>query len=224
MSPAPATTSALCRKRCLGLVVLGGAGLFVLVWAAYALGALAAIDDALLRAIAIDAHSHPRLAKTFIEWTALGSLAVLALVTLAAVALTSAIGEGRRGALILVTILTSWAASQILKGVIARPRPDIFDHLVAVSTKSLPSGHAMMSLVVYGALALAVPPDIAEGRARRTALALAFLLAALIGTSRVLLAVHWPSDVIAGWALGAVVLALATPWLSPAVSQAAGRA
>lgn len=211
------------RSRCRRLVFIGGLGVFAIVWATYAAGLLGEIDSILLHAIAIDADRHAKLAKTFVEWTALGSLAVLALITIGAVAILAAIGERRRALFFLVTVLASWSASQILKAAIARARPDLFDHLVTVSTKSLPSGHAMMSLVVYGALALMVSPSTALGRARRAALMMALLLAALIGTSRVLLAVHWPSDVIAGWALGAAALALAAPWLDDSASQAAGR-
>ncbi len=204
-------------------LVIGGGGLFLLIWGAYAAGLLDAIDAGLLRTMAIDAGPHHGLAKVFAEWTALGSLAVLALVTTAAAALLIAIGERRRAGVFFTTVLSAWAASQILKAAIARPRPDIFEHLVAVSTKSLPSGHAMMSLVVYGALALMVPTAIAAGRARRTALWLACLAALLIGASRVLLAVHWPSDVLAGWALGVMVLGIAAPWLSAPHRTAAAR-
>ena len=89
--------------------------------------------------------------------------------------------------------------SEAQKYWVARVRPDLEPHLVVVRTSSFPSGHAASSMIFYLALALALT---AKTRWQRPAAAGAILLSLAIGTSRVMLGVHWPSDVIGGWAFG----------------------
>jgi undecaprenyl-diphosphatase len=89
--------------------------------------------------------------------------------------------------------------SEAQKYWIGRVRPDLETHLVVVRTSSFPSGHATSSMVFFLALALVL------GRGKhwhRLAVAGAILLSLAIGTSRVMLGVHWPSDVVGGWAFG----------------------
>jgi membrane-associated phospholipid phosphatase len=102
------------------------------------------------------------------------------------------------GALLLI-ILLGRALGEAQKYWIARVRPDAEPHLVVVHTSSFPSGHATSSMIFYLTLALALT---AGTRWHRVAAAGAILLSLLIGTSRVMLGVHWPSDVIGGWAFG----------------------
>lgn len=94
-------------------------------------------------------------------------------------------------------VLAGAAANSGLKWLVARPRPDLLPHLDAVTSHSFPSGHAAGAVVLWLALALALP-----ARLRRPAYLVA--AAAVIGTglSRIVLAVHWPSDVAAGWLFG----------------------
>ena len=108
-------------------------------------------------------------------------------------------GRGRLGVTLLLIALIGRALSEAQKYTIARIRPDIEPHLVVVKTSSFPSGHATSSMIFYLALALALT---AHTRWSRTAATGAILLSMLIGTSRVMLGVHWPSDVIGGWAFG----------------------
>jgi len=89
--------------------------------------------------------------------------------------------------------------SEVQKYWIARARPELEPHLVVVKTSSFPSGHATSSMIFYLTLALALVP---EGPRRRRAVATAVVLSLLIGLSRVMLGVHWPSDVIGGWSFG----------------------
>lgn len=107
---------------------------------------------------------------------------------------------------LLLVVLLGRGLSEIQKYWIARARPDFEPHLVVVKTSSFPSGHATSSMIFYLALALAVVP---AGRARRLAAGAAILLSFLIGTSRVMLGVHWPSDVIGGWSFGLLWVLLA---------------
>ena len=96
-------------------------------------------------------------------------------------------------------VLVGRALSEAQKYWIARVRPDLEPHLVVVRTSSFPSGHATSSTIFFLTLALVL----GEGtRWRRPAVSTALLLSFLIGISRVMLGVHWPSDVIGGWAFG----------------------
>ena len=108
-------------------------------------------------------------------------------------------GRQRLAGALLLIILVGRALGEAQKYWIARVRPDIEPHLVVVKTSSFPSGHATSSMIFYLTLALALT---AGTRWHRIAAAGAILLSLLIGTSRVMLGVHWPSDVIGGWAFG----------------------
>ena len=100
---------------------------------------------------------------------------------------------------LMLVILVGRGLSEVQKYTIARVRPDFEPHLVVVKTSSFPSGHATSSMIFYLTIALALTRNT---RWHRVAAAGAVLLAILIGTSRVMLGVHWPSDVIGGWAFG----------------------
>jgi undecaprenyl-diphosphatase len=108
-------------------------------------------------------------------------------------------GRGRFAISLLSVILIGRGLSEVQKYWIARARPDLEPHLVVVKTSSFPSGHATSSMIFYLTLALALT---APGRWRLIAASAAVLLALIIGTSRVMLGVHWPSDVVGGWAFG----------------------
>ena len=114
-------------------------------------------------------------------------------------------GRGRLGLTLMLIALIGRGLSETQKYWIARVRPDLEPHLVVVKTSSFPSGHATSSMIFYLALALALT---AHTRWNRVAAAGAVLLSLLIGTSRVMLGVHWPSDVIGGWAFGMLWLLL----------------
>ena len=131
--------------------------------------------------------------------TALGEPTVL-LSAGAACALWLWYAGHRRLPLVLIAIvLVGRGLSELQKYWIARARPDLDPHLVVVKTSSFPSGHAASSMIFLLTLALALT---ARSRWHRLAVAGAILLSILIGASRVMLGVHWPSDVIGGWSFG----------------------
>lgn len=117
---------------------------------------------------------------------------------------------GRSCALALAgTSLLSNLASSALKIVFDRPRPDIIDHLDHVSSASYPSGHATSAAVVYLLLAWMSPP-----RWRPLTWGLAAAMILLNGFSRIMLGVHWASDIAGGTMLGAAFAMLGAWWVS----------
>ena len=87
------------------------------------------------------------------------------------------------------------------KRVVARPRPPLADAAVQARGYSFPSGHAAQSIALYGALALLAIYLVRDLRLRIALAVGALGLAFVVGLSRVVLGVHWLSDVAAGWAL-----------------------
>ena len=107
-------------------------------------------------------------------------------------------GRGRFALGLLLVILVGRGVSEVEKYWIARARPTLEPHLVIVKTSSFPSGHATSSMIFYLTVAIALVP----APWRRVAAACAVLLSLLVGISRVMLGVHWPSDVVGGWSFG----------------------
>lgn len=107
--------------------------------------------------------------------------------------------RGRLGLVLIAVTLAGRLLSEAQKVWIARVRPDVEPHLVVVKTSSFPSGHAASSMIFYLALAIIFA---GHSRHRFAAAAAAIGLSLLIGTSRVMLGVHWPSDVVGGWSFG----------------------
>jgi undecaprenyl-diphosphatase len=135
--------------------------------------------------------------------TALGGHVVLTIVTLATLAYLVMTRKSHAAVLVVAAVGGGMLLSTALKMGFERPRPDLVPHVARVYTASFPSGHAMLSAVTYltlGALLARVQPS---RRLKAFLLGLAVSLTVLVGASRVYLGVHWPSDVLAGWCVGA---------------------
>jgi undecaprenyl-diphosphatase len=143
------------------------------------------------------------LAQAIVDFTALGSITDLCVIALLAAGLLAARGRWRQGGLLIAAPLSGLMVLNIFKKVFDRPRPPLALHAVVVGNASFPSGHAMLSAVVYLTLGALLAHFAQRRRIKAYALAAGMVLTLAIGASRVYLGVHWPTDVIAGWALGA---------------------
>jgi undecaprenyl-diphosphatase len=115
-----------------------------------------------------------------------------------------AAGRKRAAIVFLIAAAGGEALDATLKVLFRRARPEVFFGYTAPSTYSFPSGHAMLSACFYGVLAAVIAQRL-ESRAQRAAVWIAAAVtAATIGLSRIYLGVHYPSDVLAGYAAAIV--------------------
>ena len=147
------------------------------------------------------------------DFTALGGVAVLTLITVIVAGYLVVARKAHSALFVVAAIISGSLLSTLLKGFFQRPRPDIVAHLVDVSSTSFPSGHAMNSAVVYLTLGGLLARTQHDRRIRIYILTVAILLTLIIGSSRVFLGVHWPTDVLAGWTVGATWAALCS-WIA----------
>lgn len=136
------------------------------------------------------------------DFTGLGGTSVLTLVTLSVTGFLMLERKRHAAALLLVSVIGGVIITNALKLAFARPRPEFSNYEPLIATASFPSAHSMMSAVVYltlGALIARTRPD---PLVRAYILGLAIFVAVIVGISRVYLGVHWPTDVLAGWAVG----------------------
>jgi membrane-associated phospholipid phosphatase len=183
---------------------------------------IAAFDAAI--SAALRAAESPGLTQAMWATTLLGDTAVMVVHTVVACALLWAWRRRREAGVMLAAMIAGPALSTALKSLLARPRPSAMDALIALpGGGSLPSGHAIAGLLFYGTLALVVLTGARRGAGGRggfaadgghgvsplRAVVSACLVAVglAIGVSRVYLGVHWATDVLAGWAIAAVLLA-----------------
>jgi undecaprenyl-diphosphatase len=167
------------------------------IWLAMLLWGKGPLDRAIY--LSLYAGHRPLLLAVARFFTALGEPTVLIGAGIACALWLWCTGHRRLPFVLIAITLIGRGLSELQKYWIARPRPDLDPHLVVVKTSSFPSGHATSSMIFYLTLALTLAAGTRWGR---VAAAGAVLLSLLIGTSRVMLGVHWPSDVIGGWAFG----------------------
>ena len=140
--------------------------------------------------------------------TALGSYAVLGFVFCAVVSYLL-MAKMRSAALwVFVSVIGGVLLSNGLKFAFARPRPELVSHAARVFTSSFPSGHAMLSAVTYLTLGVLLASMHSSRRLKVYFMGLAIAITIAVGVSRVYLGVHYPTDVLAGWCLGAAWAAL----------------
>lgn len=165
------------------------------------------VDERVLRALRnpqdpADALGPVWVEEAFRDIAALGSVMVLALVVLAVLGYLALQRQYRAALFLVAATLGGLVLNSGLKTLIDRPRPDVVPHLAPVHTASFPSGHSMLSAVVYLTLG-ALLAQMMEGRLMKLYfVVVALVLSFLVGVSRVYIGVHYPSDVLAGWTAG----------------------
>lgn len=219
---------ALARPLALALLVCVGAWVFLELADAVREGEEMALDRVLLLALRNPADLSDPLGPRWFELvmtdlTALGGGTVLTVLTLATLGYLLLLRKWGTALMVACSVGGGALASQLLKLLIERPRPDLVPHGVQVLTLSFPSGHATMSASVYLTLGVLLASLQGSRRAAVYLLLVAGLLTLAIGISRVYLGVHWPSDVLAGWSLGAawaLLCLMVSLWLRDRSGQA----
>jgi|GEM_PF-3512308 len=178
------------------LGALGGLLLFMFLAFFMMRGATQRFDEAVINYFRT--HQPPWLREPVLWITKLANGEVVGAVTVIACAYFAWRNRWRVSASLLITVAGGWAVIEGLKSVFNRPRPEG----ALEAGLSFPSGHAFFSLTLYGFLAYRLARE-APVRSKRLVWSGVIAVAILVGTTRMLLGVHYPSDVMAGFAAAA---------------------
>jgi undecaprenyl-diphosphatase len=135
--------------------------------------------------------------------TSLGSIIVLVIITFAVAGYLFLARKYTAAWLMLIAVFGGIALNDLLKLAFARPRPDFVISAARVFTTSFPSGHAALSAITYLTIAALLARSQSSSKIGFYFIVLAALLTILIGVSRIYLGVHYPTDVLGGWCIGA---------------------
>lgn len=188
-------------------LAIGGALIFAFVASSVAAGLTAGLDQQLLLSLRDPSDVSNALGADWfeemvMEITVLGGFTALVIVCLVTVVTLLLLGQYQATAFLVTVITTGSLLSAFLKDQFSRARPEVVEHLDRVFTSSFPSGHSMVSMLTWLTLAAVAVRFVPRHALRLFLLISAVVLSLMIGISRVYLGVHWPTDVIAGWALG----------------------
>ncbi|TQS71625.1 phosphatase PAP2 family protein [Rhodobacteraceae bacterium] len=151
--------------------------------------------------------------------TALGGVTVLGALTLFTAGYLLMEGYRRQVVILLSAVMGGQIVSHVAKTLFDRTRPDLVPHGTDVTTASFPSGHSMMATITWLTLAVMLARLRQRRATRAYIIAIAVGISCAVGISRIALGVHWPTDVLAGWAIGsawALFCFLLADWLLPA--------
>ena len=137
------------------------------------------------------------------DLTSLGSIMVLVIITLVIAGYLFLARRQGSAWLMVVAVFGGIAVSDLLKFAFGRPRPDFISPAARVFTTSFPSGHATLSAITYLTIAGLLAESQSSARVGMYFIVVAALLTILIGVSRIYLGVHYPTDVLGGWCVGA---------------------
>ena len=201
----PARGYAIDRRKALIVAALLWAGFAVVAWMVLN-GRTGAFDEWGLKLFRAGADFHAagseKLVEAVRDVTALGGVFLRNLFALAAVVALLFLRLRREAVLYALTVMAGWLVNSGLKLVVGRERPQIVPHLTSAGGESFPSGHSFSSAVVWIGMALAFATLSNRHSVRYTMVVAAMALAGMVALSRVMLGVHFPSDVVAGWLAG----------------------
>ena len=198
------------ERQTLVLLLLAAAALWGFVGIAGEVleGDTVSIDQRLLLSLRSPADPSDPIGAPWIEemardFTGLGGTGVLTFLTLASALFLFLQGKTKMAIYLLSAICTGMIVTMLLKAGFDRPRPDLVAHGSYVYTSSFPSGHSMMSAIVFLTLGALLASMQSSLGIKAYLLGIAAFLTLMVGLSRVYLGVHWPTDVLAGWTGGA---------------------
>jgi undecaprenyl-diphosphatase len=182
----------------------GGIVAFLGIAALVVVGATDGFDSAVIQAVR--ASDHGDVLAFLGPTTELGGTIAVTLIAVLTLLVGMAAGPWRHGAIGAAVIGGAALAVEIIKATVGRTRPDLLEPILVEHGFSFPSGHASLSMVAYGILAVLVSRSFLPRGTQLVVYGVVTALVFLIGLSRVWLGVHYPSDVIAGWVAGATVV------------------
>ncbi|WP_226357669.1 phosphatase PAP2 family protein [Pseudonocardia sp. ICBG601] len=194
--------SAPLRARVTGPVAAVLLVLAAVLLALAATGVLQTADTA--TAVGLAADRVPGVTVVALIVTEIGNTVGSTAVGLVGGAVLALRGRAAAGLCLAATPPVASVVFTVLKQLIDRPRPPAELQVTFIANESLPSGHATMVAAAWTALVLALWP-VLRSRGRTLLTAFAVLWAGAVGFSRLYLGVHWLSDVLAGWTLGAAL-------------------
>lgn len=204
------------------ILAIGGAAVITLLAIAVTSGVSDGFDAAVIGVVRSPA-LHGLLGP--LRWvTELGSTGAVTLVAAIAIVLGILFGHWWHGLIAAVTIGLASLGNEWFKTLMARHRPDVLEPVLIERGFSFPSGHSLLSMVAYGVIGVLVMRSTLPLGVRRGIVAVLAVVVLLVGLSRVWLGVHYPTDVLAGWTAGAVVVlvyARVTRSVSPGRAAAA---
>lgn len=158
----------------------------------------------------------PWMPRVMGDLTALGGVAVLTLIVLIVIAFL--VLRRKWGSAVLVLCASAGGAilSHVLKSFFQRARPSVVPHLTEVTSMSFPSGHSMLSAVIYLTLGALLARTTKDRKVKAFFIFTALFITVLVGATRVYLGVHYPTDVLAGWCAGttwALLCVIVARWL-----------
>jgi undecaprenyl-diphosphatase len=194
----------------LAALFIAGLGVSLFLWIADEMSEEGAhgIDQRVLMFLRQGVNPHDALGPAWLqraatELTTLGGTTNLTLIVVIAVIFLLLHRRVASALLVVIAVLGGSGISELIKTLFGRDRPPLIYRAVETSNASFPSGHAMLSTITYLTLGAMLAQVMPRRRQKVFVFTTAVVLALIVGASRVYLGVHWLTDVLAGWSLGA---------------------
>jgi undecaprenyl-diphosphatase len=189
------------------VLILVSVAVFVVLMCVISSPQIQAFDDSVVRSLRESGDPANPIGPDWIkelarDYTALGGYGVLTTLTALIAIFLGLDGKHRRARFMIFVVAVGYLVMIALKAAVGRPRPEIVPYLSHFHSASFPSGHSMMSAVVYILCSLMLA-DLTTHKRVGWLLAIApIVISACVGFSRVYMGVHFPTDVLAGWCAG----------------------